>query len=667
MIGIRFAASTAALALTIAAGSAAAQETAESLAGKFGALETILDISLSPDGNKVLYISPNASGGRTVYLADLESGQEPRRVTQASNAGETLEWCSFATDTRLVCELSTIVDGAGVLVGFSRLITLNTDGTDPQFVETGESSRSLGFIQDGGAIIDWAVPGKPGHVLVTRGYVPEFSTGTRVAERRQGLGVDELDLASMDGRVVEQPNRDAMGYISDGKGTVRIMATRDQTASGYNRREVGFSYRKAGSRRWDTLIRVTTDDSAPTEFWPLAVDSDKDVAYGFAENDGRDALFSLSLDGLATRELLLSRPDVDVDSLVRIGRDRRVVGASYATERRVVEFFDPELKALGAALGRALPGQPSISFLDASADEGTLLMLASSDVDPGTFYLYNKAARRLEQVLPIRAELAGVAMGEMRPITFAAADGTRIPAYLTLPPGSDGKGLPAIVMPHGGPGARDEWGFDWLVQFFAVRGFAVIQPNYRGSAGYGSDWYQQNGFQSWRSAIGDVNDAGRYLLSEGIAAPGKLAIVGWSYGGYAALQSSVLDPELFHAIVAVAPVTDLERMRQAAADFTNYLDVDAFIGNGPHVREGSPAQNASAIKAPVLLFHGEMDQNVGVAQSRLMADRLRGANRRVTYVEFADLDHQLASAAARSRLLAESDAFLRTSLGLPAN
>jgi dipeptidyl aminopeptidase/acylaminoacyl peptidase len=238
-------------------------------------------------------------------------------------------------------------------------------------------------------------------------------------------------------------------------------------------------------------------------------------------------------------------------------------------------------------------------------------------------YLFDKATRRMEEILPVRENLKGMTLATMQPVSFPAGDGTMIPGYLTVPPGSSGKGLPAIVMPHGGPGSRDEWGFDWLVQFFAARGYAVLQPNFRGSAGYGSNWYQKNGFKSWRVAIGDVNDAGRWLVKEGIAAPDKLGIVGWSYGGYAALQSAVLDPDLFKAIVAIAPVTDLDRLRQESEAFTNYRLVDQYIGRGPHIEEGSPARNAARIKAPVLLFHGTLDANVGVGESRLMDERLR--------------------------------------------
>ena len=135
--------------------------------------------------------------------------------------------------------------------------------------------------------------------------------------------------------------------------------------------------------------------------------------------------------------------------------------------------------------------------------------------------------------------------------------------------------------------------------------------------------------------------------AQGVAAPGKLAIVGWSYGGYAALQSAVVDPDLFKAVVAIAPVTDLEAWRQEFRTFTNYKVVDAFVGRGPHVKEGSPAQNAARIKAPVLMFHGDQDVNVGVGESRLMQARLKAVGAKSELVVYPGLDHQLDDAATR--------------------
>jgi dipeptidyl aminopeptidase/acylaminoacyl peptidase len=238
-----------------------------------------------------------------------------------------------------------------------------------------------------------------------------------------------------------------------------------------------------------------------------------------------------------------------------------------------------------------------------------------------------------------------------------------IPAYLTLPPGSTGKGLPAIVLPHGGPEARDQWGFDWLVQFLAARGYAVIQPNFRGSAGYGEKWLVENGFKSWETSIGDVTAAANWLSAQGIADPNRIAILGWSYGGYAALQSAALNPTLYKSVVAIAPVTDLQMLKDDFEHYSVKTYVAKYVGFGPHVALGSPLRRASAINAPVLLFHGDIDTNVGVAHSRKMSAALKSAGKSSEFIEFKGLDHQLRDNDARRQMLTKIGELLDRTIG----
>jgi dipeptidyl aminopeptidase/acylaminoacyl peptidase len=291
-------------------------------------------------------------------------------------------------------------------------------------------------------------------------------------------------------------------------------------------------------------------------------------------------------------------------------------------------------------------------------------VLTSTDVDPGVYYLFDRKSHQLQTLLLARSQLEGVKLASVQPVTYTATDGTKIPGYLTLPPGAQSvKGLPALVMPHGGPSERDVWGFDWLAQFFANRGYAVLQPNFRGSWGYGDAWFRDNGFRAWNVAIGDVLDAGRWLVKEG-ADPAKLGIFGWSYGGYAALQSAVTDPALFKAVIAVAPVTDLPALREQYRRWSNFALVSEFIGEGATAREGSPAEHADRIKAPVLLFQGTMDANVYLEQSQRMDSALKSAGGRSTLVTWEGLDHQLDDSKARAELLSRSDAFLRAAFGM---
>ena len=650
--------------LISSAGAAPRQLSAAEAAAAFGAREQITQISLSPDGTKVAMIEAAGGSASVVTIADIAKGRPPKAIARSTGDPERLTRCSWITDARLLCNVFFVGNANGLKLSATRQVAMNSDGSAVKIVTVGTNSRSLGVLQDGGGVIDLQPAGAPGKVLMTRTFVPEYSTGTVMASRLEGLGVELVDITDQSRKLVEQPRPSAVEYISDGHGTIRVRGMRPKTASGYDGGRINYTYRKADDERWLPLSELVIGGGAGTGFNPYAVDRDLNVVYGFEAQNGRDALYRISLDGSMKRELVLARSDVDVDGLIRIGRQRRVVGASYATDRRQTEFFDPELKKLGASFAKALPGHPLISFVDASTDENKLLMFAGSDVDPGRYYLFDKKTRQMGEVLPVRPQLADVTLAVVKPVSYPAADGTMIPGYLTLPPGSDGKNLPSIVMPHGGPGSRDEWGFDWLAQFYANRGFAVLQPNFRGSTGYGDAWYRENGFKSWKLAIGDVNDGGRWLVAQGIADLAKLGIVGWSYGGYAALQTSVLDPDLFKAIVAIAPVTDLEALREESREYTSFLMVDAFIGHGAHVRQGSPAQNAARIKAPVLMFHGTDDLNVGIGESRLMAAKLKNAGKSVELLEFKKLDHQLDDDTARTAVLSKSDAFLRKAMGM---
>ena len=636
--------------------------TPEQIAHAFGARETVQQISLSPNGLRVAIIVATKGSNSVLVIGDAEKGLSTKAILGSTGRGDQLSACHWATDTRLICDYYLVTTVGSQRLGFSRVVAINADGSDMKELTARTHGDALGVMQDGGSLIDWGASAD-GKALMTRSYVPERVTGTMTSQTRTGLGVDIVDTNTLRRRIVEQPRDTAVEYISDGQGVVRVMGVRPSSNEGYDGKRVVYSYRLPDSREWKPLSVVTIAGTVGIGFSPVAVDRTLNVVYGYENTSGRTGLYSISLDGNLIKKLVLERPDVDISGLIRIGRQERVVGASYITDRREVAFFDPALKALQLSLGKALPGR-LVAFVDASADESKLLLYAWSDVDPGTYYLFDKKSRSLAPVLPTHPDLAGLRLAAVKPVTYRAADGTTIPAYLTLPVGTEARNLPAIVMPHGGPDSRDQWGFDWLAQFFAARGYAVIQPEFRGSAGYGDAWYNRNGFQSWRTAIGDVNDAGRWLIKSGIADPAKLAIVGWSYGGYAALQTAVLDPDLFKAIVAVAPVTDLETLRDEARDYSYFPQRDAQIGHGPWVTEGSPAPNAARIKAPVLLFHGDRDQNVGIGESRLMAGKIKAAGGKVELVEYGGLDHQLDDSDVRANLLTRADAFLRTAMGI---
>jgi dienelactone hydrolase len=629
-------------------------------AAAFGARPGVSDLSLSPDGLRVAYLSAGPGQGSVLYTWSLEKGAVPKAVTQADGKPDRLGSCSWVANDRLVCKVYGVTETSIGLLRWSRLVAVDADGTNLKLLSTRQNDNSRGWQLGGGTVLD-LLPDESGSVLMTRRYLPDDHVGSHLGSSDEGLGVDRIDTRKLSILQVEHPSHTAMDYITDGRGTVRVMGV-GETRAEYDTGMIHYSYRVPGSREWKRLCDFNSLDGEGFE--PLAADHDLNLVYGLKKKDGRRALYSISLDGTLHEELVYSRPDVDVDSLVRIGRRQRVVGVSYATAYRHSEYFSPDVKQMLGGLSKALPGA-ALRVADSSTDESKMLIFAGSDADPGVYYLFDRKARQLNTFLVARGALEGVKLAKVQPIEYPADDGTMVPAYLTLPPGhEDAKGLPAIVLPHGGPSARDEWGFDWLSQFFANRGFAVLQPNFRGSSGYGDAWFQQNGFRSWQLAIGDVLAAGHWLVKQGIADPTKLGILGWSYGGYAALQSAVVDPNTFKAVIAIAPVTDLPALKEEARIFSNFRLVSQFVGDGPQVHEGSPIEHADKIKAPVLMFHGAMDTNVSIDESRHMAARLKASGARVELVTWDNLDHYLDDADARTQMLRKSEAFLRQAFGM---
>lgn len=610
----------------------------------FGTRESIQSMRLSPNGNRLMLLS--SGPGRTTVIKMVElPGMNVRAIMASPGDPESFRWCDFATDTQLICRYTGNGEFQNSIVSVGRLVTLDTDGKEMKELGQRSSFYDAGLRQFDGAVLDW-LPAK-GAILMERSYVPEaFKMNTRIVREKHGLGVDRIELPSLKTVAVEQPNKDASNFMGDGRGEVRLMETAGSTAGGVLLSgKFRYFYRKKGSDDWNPLGEY--DASEESGIRPLAVDADADAVYFLRKLDGRNALYRRALNEAGADVLVASDKQVDIDDVVRFGHGQRVIGYTFATEQRHAVYFDPEFRKLADSLEKALPNQPLIDFVSSSSDGSKLLIFAGSDTSPGTYYLFDRNSRSLNELALARPELEGKKLASVRPTSFPGPDGTQVPAYLTLPPGKEAKGLPAIVLPHGGPSARDEWGFDWLAQFLASRGYAVIQPNFRGSAGYGDDWLSQNGFRDWKLAIGDINAAARHLVAQGIADPARLAIVGWSYGGYAALQSVAMEPTLYKASVAIAPVTDLSLLKQDAQAFTNSKLVSEFVGSGDHIAAGSPLRNADRIKVPVLLVHGDLDANVTIAHSERMAAALSQAE----LLRYKGLDHFLEDSNARVEML----------------
>jgi dipeptidyl aminopeptidase/acylaminoacyl peptidase len=368
---------------------------------------------------------------------------------------------------------------------------------------------------------------------------------------------------------------------------------------------------------------------------------------------------------------LFSVPGFDVDHVIVDEWSDRVIGAAYTDESNHYYYFDPKKQALQAALEKAFPGQSAVAVTSDLAGRFTVV-LVDGPAKPPIYYLLDRKTNHATAFAAPYSRLEQVQLAEMKPWHYAARDGLEIPAYLTLPPGKPASNLPLVVMPHGGPYARDALGFDWWAQYLANRGYAVLQPNYRGSSGYG-DTFTQAGSRQWGLKMqDDISDGVKKAIADGIADPKRVCIVGASYGGYAALAGAAFTPDLYACAVAVAGVSDLPRMLRADnEDYGALSQVMSFqivrIGSLDDDRKQldatSPVLHADQVKCPVLLIHGEGDTTVPIVQSEVMEAALKEANKPVALVRIPKVDHYLSTSAARVTVLTETVSFLDKYIG----
>ena len=347
-------------------------------------------------------------------------------------------------------------------------------------------------------------------------------------------------------------------------------------------------------------------------------------------------------------------------------RTRLLSGVATGGDYPDRTYFDPVRQARWSAAKKAFPGR-NVQLVSNDADFDRLIVQTEGDGDAGTYWLVDSAAGTADLYANIHPDIPPEAAGLRRIVSWKAADGLEIHGVLTLPPGRDPKTLPVIVMPHGEPDEHDDLSFDWLAAAFASRGYAVLQPNFRGSSGY-ADAFVRAGYGEWgRKMQTDISDGLADLAAKGVVDPKRACAVGWGFGGYAALAGATLQHGLYRCVVSIAGVSDLSEMRMHVSGrrdgraintrFWRMILASRPVGDG-NLRAISPAELAGGADAPVLLIHGTDDTVVPIQQSEIMERALKNAGKPVELVRIEGEDHQISHEPTRVQMLKAAVTFV---------
>ena len=644
----------------------AAEVDAPNPAKVFSSLPSVEDIKLSPDGSKAVVLHAFFDTYHVMVL-DFVTGKS--KLIMAADPDEfAFNWCRFANETRVLCSIRKYIrlragqisagarwyrDGRSTA---TRLMAANIDGSDVvQLVKSGktELGRPLewnALAQDD--IISW-LDHDNDHVLIQL-----------ARDHRVYPSVYKLNIYTNRLERVRRHREGVNVWHADQKGVIR-------NAAGYHR----------GKRQFRAHA-VTAKGLVPLPFGGL----DTDVAPRFAGymNDGASALVLMrngrdkqallevgTQDGKVLRTIFEDLEDrYDVTSGPIVTPDGQLVAIQLSGEHATYHWFDKTLAKEYQTLVGQLPGSPNrVSIRTASRDWQKLIISASGNRTLPRLYLYDRSLDQpsLSLLFESYRDAQPEWIADPQAISYPARDGLTIPGYLTLPNDVAAKNLPTVVFPHGGPYARDTDHFDPWVQFFSARGYAVLQPNYRGSHGYGSEFLRA-GFQQWGMKMqDDLDDGLAWLITQGISDPARVCMVGGSYGGYAALVAGFRSPEKYQCAVAFAPVTDLDDLIKRWRLFRTGAVAVARIQTGDLRDQYSPLKRVDDFKIPLLLVHGDVDRLVTIEHSQKLAAALEKAGKDFRYIEQRNGNHHLSLQSHRREFFLAMDAFLNQHIGRGAN
>lgn len=599
----------------------------------FGTLPLIEDPVLSPDGAQMA-ATMNVEGKPVVAIISIVNREKGTRMVRIGD--HRVRWYRWAGPDRLLISLIMKADVSGFKTEATRLVSYEVSSGKATYI----GFDSQGF--EGDQVIFTAKDGSNLLLSLSRGAF-------------QYPAVYRADLATGKMDKVLDPKEPIWAWYADNQGVVRAgVGYEGDHMRVFTREKDGDFFRHAASLRVEDL-----DDEIDTFRISNATSN------GFVVTNAETGRFALYEFDWKTKEIgkpIFEHPAVDIDDFTLTEDDSAVESVTYVDDRLQVKWLDPAMKEVQDEVDAALPGRIN-RLLSWSRDRNRFVLWTGTEIDPGFVYYYDRQAEQMSRLATPYEGLKGKRLSPAKAVSYQARDGLVIPAYLTLPADREPKNLPLVLLPHGGPHARDQMGFDYVVQFLANRGYAVFQPNFRGSSGYGSDFLAM-GFGQWGGAMqDDLTDGVQWLVREGTVDPKRVCIVGGSYGGYAALMGAIKTPELFRCAVSWAGVTDVPAMMQH--DKWHSLPEryrrwrNRVRGQGDtNLKDVSPVRRAKDVGVPVLLMHGTEDDIVPFRQATEFVKAMNKAGKAIEFMEFAGTEHHLEKSEERIRFLRAVEDFL---------